>query len=64
MCRTDPSTGMPGAQLGACTSSTVFTLSGSQLQWGGDCLDITSHTTAQCASVEAYGCNGGSNQVA
>jgi len=70
--RTDPSTGMPGAQLLPCstTASTQFVLAQTGSSYyvnfaanKGDCLDITSHSSANCAGVELYGCNQGPNQV-
>ncbi len=68
---TDPSTGEPGAQLLQCSADTVFHVSPDATSSGavtisrasdGLCLDITAHSTAQCAAVEGYACNGGANQ--
>lgn len=69
--RTDPSTGMPAAELQQCsaTAATQFNVVAAggpvTLEFTsntGNCLDITSHSTANCAGVELYGCNGGENQ--
>ncbi len=70
--RTDPSTGQPGLQLSQCGAAGGFDLfsldaaSSALLVAGGapagSCVDITSHSTAMCAGVEMYSCNGGDNQ--
>eukprot|EP01059_Diplonema_ambulator_P015110 TRINITY_DN26215_c0_g1_i1.p1 TRINITY_DN26215_c0_g1~~TRINITY_DN26215_c0_g1_i1.p1 ORF type:complete len:768 (+),score=280.04 TRINITY_DN26215_c0_g1_i1:35-2338(+) len=60
----DPSSGSPSAQLEACSGAAnqKFSQSGSAIKNGNNCLDITSHNTADGSNIEWYSCNSGTNQ--
>jgi len=63
----DPSSGSPAVRLLPCTSpqqpDIVWKVNGNLItNANGECLDITNQDTSQCANVEVYACNGGSNQ--